>query len=353
MIDRKEQIKALLKKVHNPKTNNDLVADQLVVDVQVDENDKVVIFLGFKGTREEQTQIEDTISTMLSKIQIPKDNIQIRFTEAGEHKKDAQRLPEPEKLKGVKNIIAVGSGKGGVGKSTVSVNLAYALSAAGYKTGLLDADVHGPSVGKMVGQSGKAPLQVIDNKIIPLEKNGVKIMSFAFLIEEGVPIVWRGSLLHKAVHQLLFDMIWDDLDFLIVDLPPGTGDVQLSLAQAVKVDGAIVVTTPQNVAFQDASRAALMFDQVKIPMLGVIENMSEFICPHCGNVTEIFSQGGGKQLAEWTKTSLLGKIPLHPDIMNASESGEPVTLSKDDKYESIRKAYGDVVKIIAEKLEIS
>lgn len=177
-------------------------------------------------------------------------------------------------------------------------------------------------------------------------------MSFAFLIEEGVPIVWRGSLLHKAVHQLLFDMIWDDLDYLIVDLPPGTGDVQLSLAQAVKVDGAIIVTTPQNVAFQDASRAALMFDQVKIPMLGVIENMSEFICPHCGKSTEIFSQGGGLQLAEYTKTSLLGKIPLHPDIMKSGDSGEPVTFSKDEKFEPIRKAYADVVKAVTEKLMV-
>ncbi len=352
MIDRREQVRVLLKKVHNPKTNNDIVSDALVLDVTVDDADKVTILLGFKGTREEQTQITETIANILSKIAIPQEKIDVRFTEAGEHKKDAQKLPEPERLPGVKYIIAVGSGKGGVGKSTVSVNLAYALSGAGFKIGILDADVHGPSIGKMVGQAGKAPLSVYENKILPLEVNGVKVMSFAFLIEEGTPIVWRGSLLHKAVHQLLFDMIWGDLDFLIVDLPPGTGDVQLSLAQAVKVDGAVVVTTPQNVAFQDASRAALMFDQVKIPVLGVVENMSGFICPHCGTLTPIFSEGGGEQLASFTRSSLLGKIPLHPDIMQSGENGVPVTQTKDAKYEPIRAAYADIVKAIREKLEI-
>lgn len=252
------------------------------------------------------------------------------------------KLEDGNRIPGVKKVIAIGSGKGGVGKSTVTANLASAAVNAGLKVGIMDADIYGPSIGKMFGINGRVPLKVEDDRIYPIEKGGIKIISFSFLINDDQPVVWRGPMLGKAVEQFLYDVVWGELDFLFIDLPPGTGDVQLSLAQLIDLDGAVLVTTPQDVALLDASRAAAMLAQVKVPVMGIVENMSEFICPKCGHNSAIFSQGGGKKLADSLKVNVLGSVPIALDIMKSGESGLPVTLK--DKDGKIAISYGEILK---------
>ncbi|MES0490459.1 MAG: Mrp/NBP35 family ATP-binding protein [Leptospirales bacterium] len=256
----------------------------------------------------------------------------------------------------IKKIIAVGSGKGGVGKSTVSINLAASLAAKGYKVGLLDADLYGPSIGQMAGFTGKTDLPVTETKIKPPEKYGMKMISFSMLIERAQAVVWRGPMLGKALEQLIFDIDWGRLDYLIIDLPPGTGDIQLSMAQLVEVDGFVIVTTPQNVALHDAERAADMLKKVNIPILGIVENMSEFICPSCGHSTHIFSQKGGETIAKELKVNLLGSIPITSVIMESGEKGIPLTVKEDlpwDKkdVEPIVTAYDAIIENLQKRLK--
>src|SRR3954470_17455568 len=229
-------------------------------------------------------------------------------------------------LEGIQNIVAVSSGKGGVGKTTVAVNLAAALAAAGKRVGLLDTDVYGPNVPLMVGLEGQP--QVVDQKILPLEAHGLKVMSMGFLNPGDKPVVWRGPMLHGVVRQFLTDVIWGELDFLVVDMPPGTGDVQLSLAQLVPVQGAVVVTTPQEVAAADVRKAINMFEQVGVPLLGVVENMSYFVCPNCDERHEIFGSGAGEALATQFHTELLARIPLGTEVRESGDAGVPVVLAK-------------------------
>ena len=252
----------------------------------------------------------------------------------------------------VKNIIAVASGKGGVGKSTVSVNLASTLQQMGKKVGLMDADIYGPSIGKMLGLGGRQQMDVKNDRITPIEKYGLKLMSFSFLVDDNQPVVWRGPMLGKAMEQFLYDMDWGELDYLIIDLPPGTGDTQLSLAQLVQTDGAIIVTTPQSVALLDAGRAVAMFEQVNIRILGVVENMSEFICSHCGKPSHIFSRGGGSRLAASSSSVLLGQVPLVEDCMAAAEKGEiPVYKNKNKNIKPVADAFEHIARNIASVLE--
>ena len=228
------------------------------------------------------------------------------------------KLPIP----GVKNLIAVGSGKGGVGKTTVSVNLAIALAHLGYKTGLLDADVYGPNVPLMMGTNATPTAK--GERIQPLENYGVVLMSMGFLNPGDKPLVWRGPMLHSVIQQFLRGVDWGDLDYLIIDLPPGTGDVQLSLIQTAPVTGAIVVTTPSEVSLDDARKAVLMFQQVKVPVLGMIENMSYLQCPHCDERIDVFSNGGGQRTAEAMKINFLGALPRDPQVRIGGDTGHPV-----------------------------
>ncbi|MFQ5662922.1 MAG: Mrp/NBP35 family ATP-binding protein [Terriglobia bacterium] len=223
---------------------------------------------------------------------------------------------------GVKNIIAVASGKGGVGKTTVAVNLAVALSLLGSRVGLLDADVYGPNVPTMLGISD-LPVGRGD-RIIPLEGYGLKVMSMGFLNPSDKPLIWRGPMLHQVLQQFLRQVDWGELDYLVIDLPPGTGDVQLSLIQTVPVTGAVIITTPSVVALADVHKAIEMFQQVKVDVLGVVENMSYFLCPHCGQRTEIFSYGEGKHTAEKFKVPFLGEVPLDPSVRLHGDTGKPV-----------------------------
>ena len=228
-----------------------------------------------------KAQIDNQIRKILSKLYEP-NNIKIHY------RIDPHFLIETNTLEKVKNIILIGSGKGGVGKSTVACHLSVIGSLLGYKIGLLDSDIYGPSVGKMFGIQGKVALEVQNEKIKPLQIEKIKILSFSFLIEERQPVVWRGPMLAKAVEQFLYDAIWEDLDYLFIDLPPGTGDVQLSLSQLIQPTGAVIVSTPQEVAGLDAQRAGEMFKELKIPILGIVENMNEFSCPKCDHISHIF-----------------------------------------------------------------
>ena len=232
---------------------------------------------------------------------------------------------EPQPLPGVSNIIAVGSGKGGVGKTTLAVNLAIAVARLGNKVGLLDADVYGPNVPLMIGSS-ESPMVAGENRILPPERYGLKVISVGLLSPGDAPLVWRGPMLHSVIKQFLGQVEWGQLDYLIVDLPPGTGDVVISLTQTVPLTGAVVVTTPSDVALQDARKAIEMFRQVKVDILGIVENMSYFVCPHCGHEIDVFSKGGGQRTAEQFGVPFLGSIELDPDIRKAGDAGHPIVM---------------------------
>lgn len=235
-------------------------------------------------------------------------------------------VPAPVTYPGLGHIIAVSSGKGGVGKSTIATNLAVALAQRGARVGLMDADVYGPNVPRMMGVN--APPPVINEKIIPLEAHGVKVMSLGFLIERDQPAIWRGPIVMKIVTQFLRDVNWGGLDALVVDMPPGTGDAQLSLVQATPVRAAVIVTTPQDVATGDALRGAKMFMRVGVPVLGIVENMSWFECPHCGKPTAIFGSGGGQKLADELELPLLGQVPLYPRVQEGGDAGRPIVVAE-------------------------
>lgn len=252
-------------------------------------------------------------------------------------------------VEGVKNIIAVSSGKGGVGKSTVAVNLAVALAQDGAKVGIMDADVYGPNVPLMLG-TGYGQPDVEDGKLKPIEAHGVKMISMAVLVPPDKPMILRGPMLHGVVRQFLTDVNWGDLDYLIVDMPPGTGDVQLSLAQLVPVQGAVVVTTPQEVSLSDVRRAVKMFETVNVPVLGVIENMSYFIAPDTGTRYDIFGKGGGQKLADEYGLNLLGEIPLGMEVREGGDNGTPVVVSAPDSLQA--KAFHTVAEEVARHVSI-
>ncbi|HKW96138.1 MAG TPA: Mrp/NBP35 family ATP-binding protein [Bryobacteraceae bacterium] len=261
------------------------------------------------------------------------------------------KLPIP----GVQNLIAVGSGKGGVGKTTVAVNLAVALGALGHRVGLMDADVYGPNVPMMMGIN-KTPM-AYGERIQPLEHFGVKLMSMGFLSPGDKPLVWRGPMLHSVIQQFLRGVDWGDLEYLVIDLPPGTGDVQLTLIQTAPVTGAVVVTTPSDVSLEDARKAVHMFNQVKVPILGMVENMSYLVCPHCHERVDVFSTGGGERTAGEMKVNFLGALPLDPAVRAGGDSGKPVALSEGNVFRELAQKMIDRVlelgPMVGPKIEIS
>jgi len=240
-------------------------------------------------------------------------------------------------LRGIKNIIAIASGKGGVGKSTTAVNMALALAQEGAAVGLLDADIYGPSIPSMLGLSGQKPETPDGKKLEPMLAHDVKCMSIGFLVGQDQPMVWRGPMVTQALTQLLMDTLWGELDYLIVDMPPGTGDTQLTLSQRVPLSGAVIVTTPQNIALLDAKKGLQMFRKVNVNILGVIENMAAFVCPHCGEASDIFGSHGGQAMATEYKTRLLGSIPLTARIREETDKGHPTVVAEPDSQ--IAKAY--------------
>jgi ATP-binding protein involved in chromosome partitioning len=248
----------------------------------------------------------------------------------------AAAAPAGPVLQGVKNVIAVASGKGGVGKSTTAINLALALGRSGAAVGLLDADVYGPSMAMMFGIHGQ-PEITAEKKLVPMDGHGVKVMSMGFLSDPNKPVIWRGPMVHGLLQQFLRDVLWGELDYLVVDLPPGTGDAQLSISQAASISGAVIVTTPQDISLLDARKGLLMFRQMRVPVLGIVENMSYFLCPHCGERTEIFSHGGGQRASQELGVPFLGEIPIDPKVVPGGDKGIPIVV--EDPESPAGKAY--------------
>jgi ATP-binding protein involved in chromosome partitioning len=259
---------------------------------------------------------------------------------------DASLIP------GVRHVVAVASGKGGVGKSTVAANLAVALAQLGHKVGLLDADIYGPSVPMMFGITEKP--RVVGNRIHPFLKYGVTVMSLGFILETDTPVIWRGPMVMRAIEQMLGDVEWGELDYMVLDLPPGTGDAQLTVTQRIPLAGAVIVTTPQKVALIDARKGLAMFRKVNVPVIGIVENMSSFVCPHCGETTDVFKKDGGKRTAELLETAFLGAIPLDPKIVLGGDAGVPITVAepKGPHAEAFRHVAEAVVEEVARQDEM-
>ncbi|HEY0513968.1 MAG TPA: Mrp/NBP35 family ATP-binding protein [Thermoanaerobaculia bacterium] len=259
---------------------------------------------------------------------------------------DSTLIPE------VRHVVAVASGKGGVGKSTVAANLAVALAQLGHTVGLLDSDIYGPSVPTMFGINEKPRLN--GNRIIPFEKYGLRLMSLGFILETDTPVIWRGPMVMRAIEQMLGDVEWGALDYLVLDLPPGTGDAQLTVTQRIPLAGAVIVTTPQDVALIDARKGLAMFRKVNVPVIGIIENMSTFICPHCGHATDIFKRDGGKRTADLLGTAFLGSIPLDPQIVLGGDAGVPIAVAdpQGPHGEAFRRVAQEVVAEVARQAEM-
>jgi len=257
---------------------------------------------------------------------------------------EAKRISET--ISKIKHRIAVFSGKGGVGKTTVSVNLAYGFHMDGFSTGVLDADITGPNVPKMLGVDGQ--LKVIGDRLLPFEIRGVKMISMAGLLKKGQPLIWRGPMRSKVIHQFLADVEWGELDYMIADLPPGTGDEILSIGQQMKPDYAVIVTTPQEVSVMDADRAVTMAQELQIPLIGIVENMSGLLCPHCGKEIDMFGKGGGKKLAQDHNAPFLGSIPIDIDVRILSDKGSPIVIEKKDS--EVAKSFRSIVERIRTQL---
>jgi len=260
----------------------------------------------------------------------------------------AARPERPRLLPDVRSIVAVASGKGGVGKSTTAVNLAFGLAALGWKVGLLDADIYGPSIPRMSGVQGR-PKPVGERRLAPLESFGVKLMSIGFLVDEEAPMIWRGPMVQGALQQMMADVDWGALDVLVVDMPPGTGDAQLTMAQQVPLTGAVIVSTPQDIALLDARKAINMFRKVDVPVFGIVENMSYFVCPHCGGRSEIFSYGGARACAERYGVAFLAEIPLDPLVRELSDAGRPVVVAHPESPQA--RVYLDLARSVRDRIE--
>jgi len=327
----------------------------LMRDLKVDENN-VYIKL-FSPSEKYHQYLKEKAETVLKSIGA--ENVEVEFTSEPPKK---QKPPQPppaaqqnpfesrKRIHGVKKVIAVASGKGGVGKSTVAVNLAAALKKKGYNVGYLDADMYGPSGPTMLGAKDKQVMATPDNKLIAPESHGIKIMSIGLLLpSEDTPVIWRGPVLFKALSQFLFDINWgEELDFLIIDLPPGTGDVQITLGQTAEIDGAVIVTTPQDVALIDVKKGIQMFNEVQIPVLGIVENMSYFVCPDNGKKYEIFGKSKTEEVAKEYSTEVLGKVPIEPKVAEFADLGIPIVFAKEDSRSA--QAFMEIADSLIKKL---
>ncbi len=344
-VDESAILKAL-SNVLDPDLKRDIVSLNMVKDVKVD-NSKAsfTIELTTPACPLKEKIRGDAESAVK---EIPGiDAVEINMTASV---KQGKLFSDKKALEGVKHIIAVASGKGGVGKSTVAVNLALSLQATGAAVGLMDADIYGPSVPMMMGINQKPGMNQ-DKKIIPVISNGLKLMSIGFLLaDNGGPIIWRGPLISQVVRQFLHDVDWGELDYLVIDLPPGTGDAQLTLCQAVPLTGAIIVTTPQDVSLLDARRGLQMFQQVKVPVLGIVENMSYFVCSHCNERTDIFRTGGGRRTSEELEIAFLGEIPIDPAICTGGDSGEPIVRAHPESPQTER--FEEIAGNVAARLSV-
>jgi ATP-binding protein involved in chromosome partitioning len=326
-----------LRTVKEPELHKDLVSLNMIRDVQI-ANDQVTFTVmlttpacPLKG------QIQDECRQAVSKVPGVK-SVEVKL--GAEVNKDQRLMGNTALPQGVRNIVAVASGKGGVGKSTTAVNLAVALQLSGARVGLIDADIYGPNIPMMMGIPETRPSVNDKQQLIPFQHYGVKVISIGFLVEAGKPIIWRGPMLHGVIRQFLGSVEWGELDYLIVDLPPGTGDAPLSLVQSVPLSGAVVVTTPQAVALSDVRRSIGMFNEVRVPVLGIIENMAGLDCPHCHKTIDLYSGQGGNVLSKEYDVPLLGQVPFDPAVGQGGDQGKPIVISKPDsaQAQAFRKA---------------
>jgi len=334
-----------LRGVKDPDLHKDIVSLNFIKDLKVDQGRVSFTIELTTPACPAKKQMEDQAREAVLKVKGIRE-VDIRMSAsvtAG--KRGAAR----QEIAGVRNIIAVGSGKGGVGKSTVTVNLAVALARTGAKVGLMDADIYGPNIPLMIGITGQP--HAIKERIQPLANLGVKVMSMGFLTGQDTPVIWRGPMLHSVIQQFVRQVDWGELDYLLVDLPPGTGDVQLSLTQTVPLMGAVVVTTPQDVALQDARKAIVMFRQVHVEILGIVENMSYFECPKCGTHTNIFNHGGGAATARKYDVPFLGEVPLSVGIREGGDDGKPIVLS--DPESQSGRAFAHIASSVAAQVSIA
>lgn len=340
----REQVETILSGIEDPYIKQDLVSTKSVKDININDDPVTIsIQLGYPAEGLKQA-LAEKISAALSEQGISDSNVEITSKIVSHSvQKGVQLLPN------VKNTIAVASGKGGVGKSTTSINLALALQAEGATVGILDADIYGPSQPRMLGLQGKP--DTTDGKTVePKVSYGVQSMSIGYLIEEDTPMIWRGPMVTGALEQLLNDTNWQDLDYLIIDLPPGTGDIQLTLCQKIPVSGAVIVTTPQDIALLDAKKALKMFEKVEVPVLGIIENMSTHICSQCGHEEHIFGSGGGDQIAKQYGVDLLGSLPLDINIREGVDNGKPTVAMEPESAVAIN--YREIARLTSAKLAV-
>jgi ATP-binding protein involved in chromosome partitioning len=343
----KEQILDALKAVKFPGLSRDIVSFGFVHDVVI-EGGNVSFTVRFQT--ENQNAKEQITRDAEAAVRGVPGVANVRLTvDVGARQAAGPGSAPAEMLPGVKYKIAVASGKGGVGKSTVSTNLALALHALGYSVGMLDADIYGPSQQMMLGIEGRPQIDETDEKIIPMMNHGIKTMSLGLITDPDTPVIWRGPMVMKALDPFLTDVKWGELDFLIIDLPPGTGDAQLTLTQKVPLSGAVVVTTPQDVALIDARKGLAMFRKVNVPVLGIIENMSYFICRHCGEREEIFGHGGGRKTAELLGVPFLGEIPIDPKVVVGGDTGAPIVVL--DPSSAAAQAFRTLAATVAKQVE--
>lgn len=363
-----EKAQSLINEVKNPATGKPLSDEGRIVEVNSNESQVQITYKRDGISPKEKREIEDSFIQKLDGL-FEEDNIFIKTVsddsrdvygkptgEQSAPKKEqpatlqaghGPSLPQKKRVPNVGKVYAISSGKGGVGKSTVTANLAVALTKLGHKVGVIDADIYGPSMPMIMGKRGEKPAATEDKKIKPLEAHGLKFISFGLFINENDPVIWRGPMLGGVLNQFLFDVNWGELDYLLIDMPPGTGDMQLSLTQLTDIDGAFVVTTPQDVALLDSRKGLEMFRQVKVEVLGIIENMSYFVCDNCGESHDIFGSDGPKSMENETSVPLLGRIPLEKSLREASDTGEPY-LAKDEFKDRVPfKSYLDIAEKVA------
>ena len=334
----------VLRQVQEPELGGDLVTRNMVKDLRIEGAAVAFTIELTTPACPLKDEIEADVRTKMAPLGVS--SIDINWSAMVRRAAPSQ----PQQLvPGVKNIIAVASGKGGVGKSTVSVNLAVALAQSGASVGLLDADITGPNIPMMLGVDGQ-PKASENNRITPLERHGVKVISIQFFVPEGQPIVWRGPLVGGAIQQFLRDVEWGDLDYLVIDLPPGTSDAQLTLAQAVPISGTVLVTTPQEVALADVSKALAMMKRMSVPVIGVVENMAGFVCSHCGEVTEIFGRGGGERFAQQHGLEFLGSIPLDVTVRQGGDVGVPAVAQREPGPAA--QALSHLAQIVAARMSV-
>ena len=332
----KDKIIEELRRVKAPDGRGDIVGQGLISEIVVQDGkvyfsiavppEKAAEFEDLRKTAERAAAMVPGVKTVMVTLTAEKAGAKAAPGHAAAPPQRAPAAPTLQGIAEVGRIIAVASGKGGVGKSTTAVNLALGLKANGLRVGLLDADIYGPSMPRLMGLSGKP--DIIDGKtLIPMENYGVKVMSMGFLVDEETPMIWRGPMVQSALTQMMRDVKWGELDIMVVDMPPGTGDAQLTMAQQVPLAGAVIVSTPQDLALIDARKGLNMFKRVNVPLLGIVENMSYFLCPHCNGRSDIFSHGGGRHEAERLGVPFLGEVPLDIQIRETSDSGRPIVAS--------------------------